>query len=96
HPFPFQEGPPSFSFGHFSENPFFWDDYWDDYLPWLRRRGFPLRYFPLLLLSTPQDPGELNLLSWREAKRLGLWRNAELARAWGAFARLLLEEAVGA
>ena len=91
HLFPFHQGLPPLPFWH----PFF-REVWEDYLRWLRRRGFPLRYSPLLLLPTPQDPGELNLLTWRETKRLGLWQNPEAARAWGAFARLLLEEAVGA
>jgi hypothetical protein len=91
HLFPFHQGLPPLPFWH----PFF-REVWEDYLRWLKRRGFSLRYSPLLFLPTPQDPGELNLLTWREAKRLGLWQNPEAARAWGAFARLLLEEAVGA
>jgi hypothetical protein len=91
HLFPFHQGLPPLPFWH----PFF-QEVWEDYLYWLRRRGFSLRYSPLLFLPTPQDPGELNPLTWREAKRLGLWQDPEAARAWGAFARFLLEEAVGA
>jgi hypothetical protein len=91
HLFPFHQGLPPLPFWH----PFF-QEVWEDYLYWLRRRGFSLRYSPLLFLPTPQDPGELNPLTWREAKRLGLWQDPKAARAWGAFARFLLEEAVGA
>ncbi|SDF05048.1 hypothetical protein SAMN04488243_12218 [Thermus arciformis] len=76
-------------------NPFF-REFWEDYLRWSLRRGFPDPFLPSLFPPLPMDLGEWNLLAWREAKRLGLWRRPEVARPWRAFAKGLLEEALGA
>ncbi|WP_024119822.1 hypothetical protein [Thermus thermophilus] len=76
-------------------DPFF-REFWEDYLRWLLRRGFPDPSLPFPLSPPSLDPGQLNLLAWREAKRLGLWRRPEVARSWRAFAKGLLEGALGA
>ncbi len=57
---------------------------WPDFMHWFWRHGILFHF------------GQWNLLAWRETKRRGDWRHPEVRRAWRAFARFLLEEAVGA
>jgi hypothetical protein len=52
HLFPFHQGLPPLPFWH----PFF-REVWEDYLRWLKRRGFSLRYSPSFSCPPPRTPG---------------------------------------